>query len=128
MSIFKDNFLHEIPDDIQKYIIELFQCYVLDDLLMELDIRMTQYIDTRYILNKKLEDEENDPDYGWPVIDWRPTIDSQLQSIGVYEKGEEINKFLKDYKDKYGKNDAYKLMNKKINKRYKFFQKYICNL
>ena len=127
MSIFKDNFLHEIPDDIQKYIIELFQCYVLDDLLMELDIRMTQYIDTRYILNKKLEDEENDPDYGWPVIDWRPTIDSQLQSIGVYEKGEEINKFLKDYKDKYGKDNTYYIMDKKIDERYKFFQKHIGN-
>jgi hypothetical protein len=99
----------------------------LDKMLEELDNLMTQYINTRDILREKQAEEESAPDYVPPVQCWLPTINSQLENIGVHEKGDEINKFLKDYKDKYGKDDTYYIMNKKIDERYKFFQKHIGN-
>ena len=97
----------------------------LEKMLIELDILMTKYISTRDILMNRHEEEENDPDYVPLVTDWRLTIYNKLEKIGVYEKVEEINKFLKDYKDKYGNDDTYNIMNNKIDIKYKFFHKNI---
>ena len=97
----------------------------LEKMLIELDILMTEYISTKYILMNRHEEEENDPDYVPLVTDWRLTIYNKLEKIGVYEKVEEINKFLKDYKDKYGNDDTYNIMNNKIDIKYKFFHKNI---
>lgn len=93
----------------------------LEKMLIELDIFITEYISTKYILMNRHEEEENDPDYVPLVTDWRLTIYNKLEKIGVYEKVEEINKFLKDYKDKYGKDNVYKHMSDKIDRRYKFY-------
>ena len=121
MSIFTKNFLHEIPADIQKYIIELSQYYVLDNMLENFSICMTEYISTREILEK----QQDDILYLSSSINNRSKIITKLKKIGLCEKKEEINKFLQDHINKYGKDITYNIMKNKIDEKYNFYKTYI---
>jgi hypothetical protein len=120
MSIFTKNFLHEIPADIQKYIIELSQYYVLDNMLENFSISMTEFISTRAILEK----QQDDILYLSSSINNRSKIITKLK-IGLCEKKEEIDKFLQDHINKYGKDIAYNIMKNKIDEKYNFYKTYI---
>ena len=121
MSIFTKNFLHEIPADIQKYIIELSQYYVLDNMLENFSICMTEYISTREILEK----QQDDILYLSSSINNRSKIITKLKKIGLCEKKEEIDKFLQDHINKYGKDITYNIMKNKIDEKYNFYKTYI---
>ena len=121
MSIFTKNFLHEIPADIQKYIIELSQYYVLDNMLENFSISMTDFISTRAILEK----QQDDILYLLSSINNRSKIITKLKKIGLCEKKEEIDKFLQDHINKYGKDIAYNIMKNKIDEKYNFYKTYI---
>ena len=123
MSIFKDNYLHEIPPDIQKHIIELSQYYVLDNLLVKFSICMTEYIITREILEQ--QQQQDHILYLSPLINKRSEIITKLKKIGLCEKKEEINKFLQDHINKYGKDITYNIMKNKIDEKYNFYKNYI---
>ena len=151
MSIFTKNFLHEIPADIQKYIMELSQYYVLDNLLENFSISMTEFISTRAKLEKQqedifdlllIDDEKQQEDiFDLLLIDDekqqedifdlsssinnRSKIITKLKKIGLCEKKEEINEFLQDHINKYGKDIAYNIMKNKIDEKYNFYKTYI---
>jgi hypothetical protein len=124
MSIFKDNYLHEIPPDIQKHIMELSQYYVLDNLLVKFGICMTEYISTREILEKQQQQQDHIFDLS-SSINNRSKIITKLKKIGLCEKKEEINKFLQDHINKYGKDITYNIMKNKIDEKYNFYKTYI---
>ena len=85
---------------------------------------MTEYISTREILEKQQQQQDHIFDLS-SSINNRSKIITKLKKIGLCEKKEEINKFLQDHINKYGKDITYNIMKNKIDEKYNFYKTYI---